>query len=81
MSQKEKAVQHVTKQKNYVRVKMCWHFSYLLFSRFVIFTFTNDFTLCKIVLCIWRKKIFFFYHNFMKKGHSTMSKNESENIP
>ena len=26
-----------------------WHFSYL---RFIIFTFRNYFTLCKIVLCI-----------------------------
>ena len=32
----------------------CWHFSYLFFSRFIIFTFRNYFTLCKIVLCIWR---------------------------
>ena len=39
------------------------------------------FTLCKIVLCIWRKTIFFCHHNFMKKGHSKLSKNEPENIP
>ena len=59
----------------------CWHFSYLFFSRFIIFTFRNYFTLCKIVLCIWRKIIFFCHHNFMKKGHSKLSKNEPENIP
>ena len=35
-----------------------WHFSYLIFSRFIIFTCRNYFTLCKIVLCIWRKKFF-----------------------
>ena len=29
-----------------------WHFSYLIFSMFVIFTFRNYFTLCKIMLCI-----------------------------
>ena len=35
-----------------------WHFFYLIFSKFIIFTFRNCFTLCKIVLCIWRKIIF-----------------------
>ena len=35
-----------------------WHFSYLIFSRFIIFAFRNYFTLCKIVLRIWRKIIF-----------------------
>ena len=31
-----------------------WHgtFSYLIFSRFIIFTLRNYFTLCEIVLCI-----------------------------
>ena len=44
-----------------------WLFSYLIFSRFIIFTFRDYFTLlCKIVLCIWRKN-FFCHHNFMKK--------------
>ena len=57
-----------------------WHFSYLIFLRFIIFTFRNYFTLCKIVLCIWRR-IIFCYHNFMKKSHSKLSKNEPENIP
>ena len=46
-----------------------WHFSYLIFSRFIIFKFH------KIVLCI----IFFYHHNFMKKGYSNLSKNEPEN--
>ena len=61
-----------------------WHFSYLIFSRFIIFTFftfRNYFTLCKIVLCIWRKTIFFCHHNFMKKDHYKLPKNEPENIP
>ena len=58
-----------------------WHFSYLIFSRFIIFTFRNYFTLYRIVLCIWRKIIFFCHHNFMKKGHSKLSKNEPENVP
>ena len=44
-----------------------WHFSYLIYSRFIIFTFRNYFTLCKTVLCIWIKIIFFCHHNFMKK--------------
>ena len=40
--------------------EQCWHFPYLIFSRFIIFTFTNFFTLflCKIVLCI-EEKLFF----------------------
>ena len=54
-----------------------WHFSYLIFSRFIIFIFRNYFTLYKIVLCFWRK-IIFCHHNFMKKGHSKLSKNETE---
>ena len=57
-----------------------WHFFYIIFSKFIIFTFTNYFTLCKVMLCIWRKIIFFCHHNFMKKGHSKLSKNEPENI-
>ena len=55
-------------------------FSYLIFSRFIIFTYGNYFTLCKIVLCIWRKIIFFCHHNFMRKGHSKLSKNEPEDV-
>ena len=58
-----------------------WHFLSLIFSRFIIFTYRNYITLCKIVLCIWRETIFFCHHNFMKKGHSKLSKNEPENIP
>ena len=58
-----------------------WHFSYLLFSEFIIFTYRNYITLCKTVLCIWRETIFFCHHNFKKKGHSKLSKNEPENIP
>ena len=27
------------------------------------------------------EKLFFCHHNFMKKGHSKLSKNEPENIP
>ena len=29
-----------------------WRFSYSIFSKFIIFTFKNYFTLCKVVLCI-----------------------------
>ena len=36
-----------------------WHFFYLIFARFIIFTFRIYFTLCKIVLCIWRKTFIF----------------------
>ena len=50
-----------------------WHFSYLIFSRFIIFTFRNYFTLCKIVLCIWRKTN--LYKNYY------LPKDEPENIP
>ena len=54
---------------------LCWHFSYLTFSRFIIFTFTKYFTLFKVVLYIW--KIFFFsHHSFMKKSHSKFCKNK-----
>ena len=35
----------------------------------------------KIVSCIWRILFFFSHHNFMKKVHSQLSKNEPENIP
>ena len=55
-------------------------FSYLIFSRFIIFAFRNYCTLRKIALCIWRKIIFFCHHNFMKKNHSKLSKYEPENI-
>ena len=56
--------------------------SYLIFSsRFDNFAFKNYFTLCKIMLCIWRKIIFLCQLNFVKKGHPKLSKNEPENIP
>ena len=29
----------------------------------------------------FEEKLFFCHHNFMKKGHSKLSKNEPENIP
>ena len=57
------------------------HFSYLIFSRFIIFKFRNYCTLCKIELCIGRKIIFFYHHSFRKRGHSKLFKNEPENIP
>ena len=50
-------------------------------SRFVIFTFRNYFTICNIVLCIWRKIFIFCHHNFKKNGHCKLFKNEPENIP
>ena len=34
----------------------------------------------EIMLCIWRKAIFFCHHNFIQIGHSKLSKNEPENI-
>ena len=51
------------------------------FWSFIIFVLRNYFTLCEIVLCIWRKIIFLYHYNFMKKGHSKLSKNEPEIIP
>ena len=66
---------------SYKRGEGGWRFSYLIFWRFIIFTFRNYFTLCKIVLCIWRRIIFFCHDNFVKKGHFKLCKNEPENIP
>ena len=65
-----------------VFLKGDWHFSYLIFSRFIIFTFRNYiFTFYPLQNCFMHlKTIFFFHHNFMKKGHSNLSKNEPENI-
>ena len=41
-----------------------------------------EITLPLAKLCLaFEEKLFFCYHNFMKKGHSKLSKNESENIP
>ena len=37
------------------------------FFKLITFKFRNYFTLCKIILCIWRQNIFFCHHNFMKK--------------
>ena len=44
-----------------------WQFSYLTFSRLIIFTFGNYFTIYKILLCI-RKITFFCHHNFYEKN-------------
>ena len=57
-----------------------WLFSNLIFSKFIILTFRNYFSICKIAFCIWSKTIFFCHHSFMKKGHSKLSENEPENI-
>ena len=46
------------------RLGRSWHFLNLIFSRFIIFTFRNYFTHCKVVLYIWRKVIFSCHHNF-----------------
>ena len=54
-----------------------WHFSYLIFLRFIIFKFRYYFIFGKIAL--WY--IALCYHNFMKKSHSKLSKNKPENIP
>ena len=39
------------------------HFSYFIFSRFIIFTFRNYFTLCKIVLYTFAKLSYAFEEN------------------
>ena len=49
--------------------------------KIIIFTFRNYFTPSKIVSWIWKEINFFCHHNFKKKGHSKLSKNEPENIP
>ena len=43
-----------------------------IFSMFIIFIFRNY---------LIEDIIFFCQHNFMKKDHSKLSKNEPENIP
>ena len=43
---------------------------------YIFFTFRKYFTLCKVVLYIWRKGILFCQHTFLKKNHSKLSKNE-----
>ena len=53
-----------------------WDFSYLIFSKFIIFKFRNYFILCKIVLYVA-----LCYHNFMNKSHSKLPNNEPKNIP
>ena len=53
-----------------------WNFSYLSFSRFIIFKFRNYFIFCKTVLYIA-----LCYHNFMKKSHSKLSEDDRKNIP
>ena len=53
-----------------------WNFSYLSFSRLIIFKFRNYFIFCKIVLYIA-----LCYHNFMKKSHSKLSEDDRKNIP
>ena len=63
-----------------VFLKAGWHFSYLIFSMFIIFIFINYFTLCKNYVIHLKKKNF-LCHNFMKKSHSKLSKNVSESIP
>ena len=53
-----------------------WHLPF-----FEVLSFLHlEITLCKHVLCIWRKKIFFCHHNFMKKSDFKLSKNEPGNI-
>ena len=46
----------------------------------MIFTSRNYFTLCKIVFCISKKIPLFCHLNFIKKGHSKLSKNEPVKI-
>ena len=55
-----------------------WYFFYLVFLRFIIFAFRKIAKLCHA----FEEKVFFFcHHDFMKKGHSKLFKNERENIP
>ena len=52
------------------------------FSRFIIFTSGNNYSLQNCVMHLKEEKIFFFcYHNFMKKSNPKLSKNEPANIP
>ena len=52
------------------------------FSRFIIFTSGNNYSLQNCVMHLKKEKIFFFcYHNFMKKSNPKLSKNEPANIP
>ena len=53
-----------------------WDFSYLIFSKFIIFKFRSYFILCKVALYVA-----LCCHNFMNKSHSKLSKNEPKNIP
>ena len=46
---------------------------HLIFSSFIFFTLRNYFTLCKIVLYIWRKKV---SRLLWEKSHSKLSNNE-----
>ena len=55
-----------------------WNFSYLVFSRFIIFTFRHYFILAKLCYA-FEEKLYFSEWPFLK-GHSKLSKNESENI-
>ena len=54
-----------------------WHFCYLIVSRFISELL---YPLQKCVMHL-KKNYFFCHHNFMKTGHSKLSKNEPENIP
>ena len=63
-----------------VLLKKGWGGLTLFLFNFFIFKFINYFTPCKTALCT-RRKFFSCHHNFMKKGHSKLSKNEPENIP
>ena len=58
-----------------------WQFSYLIFSRFIILHLKITLPFAKLCHAFAEKKLFFYHHNFMKKGHSKVSKNEPENIP
>ena len=55
-----------------------WYFSYLIFSKFIIFTLEIILPIAKLCL---KKNFFFCHHSLMKKCHPKLSKNEYENIP
>ena len=55
-------------------------FNFFKFYHFIIFKFRITLTFAKFVMHL-KKKYFFRHHNFKKKGHSKLSKNEPENLP
>ena len=55
-----------------------WYFSFLIFSRFIIFRSRNYY---KKLCYVFEEKLFFLPTWFYEKSHSKLSKNEPKNIP